>query len=231
MLTMTMATNGASQPTSPTTMRRTFILSMMLTMCSLWNNNIRVEAFVAKTNHPPIFMTRNGRVVPSALSVTASPAPAAGSTVTTKSSTTAGKGFGTTSSSTAVTVEDEQGTVTPTEEKAGENLLSLPIIEIKNRLLDLLPRMTGTAEEFAAVESYVNALEDKYVPVQTLDFLNLAMGGEWQLLFSTNLLGPPNRSLRLREMFQKVETSGLKGKLTNEVRFVGKFLLCVHLYL
>jgi hypothetical protein len=42
--------------------------------------------------------------------------------------------------------------------------------------------MTGKDEEYRAVEAYVNLLEDKYTPVQTIDFLNLAMAGDWQLV-------------------------------------------------
>mmetsp|Transcript_14867 Transcript_14867/g.28537 ORF Transcript_14867/g.28537 Transcript_14867/m.28537 type:complete len:272 (-) Transcript_14867:153-968(-) len=91
--------------------------------------------------------------------------------------------------------------------------------EIKSRLLDLLPRMTGKAEEFRDIESYVNALEDKYVPVQTLGFLNMATEGDWQLLFSTNRLGVPNTKLRLRELKQCIATDNLKGSLTNIARW------------
>lgn len=58
----------------------------------------------------------------------------------------------------------------------------LTLIDLKTRLLDLLPRMTGKPEEFRLVEAYVNHLEKKYAPPQTLGFLNLAMGGTWQLV-------------------------------------------------
>ncbi len=88
--------------------------------------------------------------------------------------------------------------------------------EIKVLLLDLLPRMKGTKEEFRLVEAYVNALEDSYVPPQTLDFLNLAMSGEWQFLFTTNQLKRPSLSLRLTELTQKLESNGLKGKIINQ---------------
>lgn len=87
--------------------------------------------------------------------------------------------------------------------------------EAKRLLIDLVPRMTGKEEEYRAVESYVDLLEETYAPVQTLGFLNLAMAGEWQLLFSTNLTGRPNRNLRLRELVQKIETEGLKGSIRN----------------
>jgi len=87
--------------------------------------------------------------------------------------------------------------------------------EAKRALTDLVPRMTGSDEDYRAVESYVNLLENKYSSIQTLDFLNLAMAGEWQLLFSTNLMGRPNRRLRLTELVQKIEADGFGGRLIN----------------
>lgn len=105
------------------------------------------------------------------------------------------------------------------EQKDGEeteDLSTMDTMEIKSRLLDLLPRMKGTPEEYHSVESYVNALEDRYVPVQTLDFLNLAMSGEWQLLFSTNIGGNPRPNFRLRELFQRIECNDMNGTIVNE---------------
>mmetsp|Transcript_32732 Transcript_32732/g.72178 ORF Transcript_32732/g.72178 Transcript_32732/m.72178 type:complete len:330 (-) Transcript_32732:648-1637(-) len=90
---------------------------------------------------------------------------------------------------------------------------------VKELLVDLLPRMTGKADEFHKVENYINALEDKYEPVQTLQFLNMAMGGEWQLLFSTNRLGVPNTRLRLRELVQRVEPKANDGAVINVARW------------
>lgn len=120
-------------------------------------------------------------------------------------SATAGKGFG---------AVEEKTTNTKTAGKPTDNR---PINEIKAELLDLLPSMTGTEEEFRKVEDMVNALEEKYVPAQTLGFLNLAMSGEWQLLFSTNLTGSGNPAkFRLRELFQKIETNNLEGTISNQ---------------
>lgn len=96
------------------------------------------------------------------------------------------------------------------------DLSSMNTSEVKDLLLDLLPRMKGTKEEFRLVEAYVNALEDSYTPPQTLDFLNLAMSGEWQFLFTTNQLKRPSPSLRLTELTQKLESNGLKGKIINQ---------------
>lgn len=93
---------------------------------------------------------------------------------------------------------------------------NMSLFEIKAELLDLLLRMTGQSEEFRTVEQLVNALEDRYVPAQTLAFLNLAMQGSWQLLFSTNLAGTPNPvKFRLRELIQRIECRKLEGSLTN----------------
>lgn len=101
----------------------------------------------------------------------------------------------------------------------GDSERTLSVDEVKRALIDLIPRMKGEDEEYRTVESYVNMLEEKYAPVQTIDFLNLAMSGEWQLLFSTNLLGPPSRKLRLREMLQTVDASGFGGTLVNTAQW------------
>jgi hypothetical protein len=90
---------------------------------------------------------------------------------------------------------------------------SLP--ELKQELLDLLPRLTGQAAEYRTVEQLVNALEshDEYVPPQTLPFFTLATQGSWQLLFSTQLwAGPSNpRKFRLREMMQIMHENDNNG--------------------
>ena len=94
---------------------------------------------------------------------------------------------------------------------------TLTLMEVKEKLLDLVPRMTGQDHEFRSVEELVNALEDRYQPVQTLQFLNLANQGDWQLLFSTNLSGTPNPAkFRLRELIQRIQTNKLEGGLVNE---------------
>lgn len=96
-----------------------------------------------------------------------------------------------------------------------ELILKMNPTQLKEKLLSLLPRMTGTPEEFRLVEQYVNALEDKFIAPQTLDFFNLASVGEWQFLFTTNQLGRPSPKLRLTELIQSVEVSGFDGVLTN----------------
>jgi len=101
-------------------------------------------------------------------------------------------------------------------EKKSKDPMEMDPDEIKDALLDLLPRMKGTSEEFIKVEAYVNALEDKFVQPQTLDFFNLAVAGEWQFLFTTHQLGRPSPLLRLTELIQKIEVNGLDGVLCNQ---------------
>lgn len=117
------------------------------------------------------------------------------------------------------------------EETIQQEISKLNPTEIKSKLLDLLPRMTGTPSEFKYVESYVNALEEKYIQPHTLDFLNLAMIGEWQFLFTTDQLGRPSRKLMLTELVQKVEVDGLKGTVTNKVSVLNVYIyVCIYLY-
>jgi len=89
------------------------------------------------------------------------------------------------------------------------------ISEIKSRLIEIIPRCTGKREELETISVLVNALEEKYTPMLTLDFLNLAMEGDWQLLFTTNQLGIPLRNLRLRELYQRIEPNIASGRILN----------------
>lgn len=122
-------------------------------------------------------------------------------------SSTAGTGF----SKAKITKAD-----IPIKKSRHADLMNQRPDQIKDLLLELLPRMTGTAEEFKKVEDYVNALEEKYLPPTTLGFLNIAMAGEWQFLFTTNQLGNPSPFLRLTELVQTVKVNGLEGTLTNQ---------------
>lgn len=105
-----------------------------------------------------------------------------------------------------------------TEEKETDDIFEIKELtadEAKRELVDLISRIQGSEEEYRAIQDHINFLEAEYVAVQTLDFLNMAIAGDWQLLFSTNLLGRPARKLRLREMIQRVEPDKLNGTLTN----------------
>ena len=127
--------------------------------------------------------------------------------VASSTSSTSGKGFA---------PANNNGHVKTTEELK-EEAMALTPAELKANLLDLIPKMMGKPEEFRLVESYVNALEDKFVPPQTLGFLNMAMIGDWQFLFTTNQIGRPSPNLRLTELLQRIECSNFDGKLTTEV--------------
>ncbi len=122
------------------------------------------------------------------------------------SNNTSGKGF-------AKTKDDTNNT----NNNINETITKMNPTQIKEKLLNLLPRMTGTKDEFQLVEAYINALEHKFIPPQTLDFFNLAMVGEWQFLFTSNQLGRPSPKLRLTELIQKVEVDGFGGQLINQV--------------
>jgi hypothetical protein len=125
-----------------------------------------------------------------------------------------GKGFANQSTSQNQNVTDD----------VDDQIMKMNATQLKEKLLDLLPRMTGTSEEFKSVESYVNALEDKFMPPQTLDFLNLAMVGEWQFLFTSNQLGRPSPKLRLTELVQQIEVDGFDGKMTNKVSYSNGYI-------
>lgn len=114
---------------------------------------------------------------------------------------------------------DEDASASESESNIPKELQEMQAAQVRDLLVDLLPRMTGQKDEFRQVENYINALEDKYVQVQTLDFLNLAISGDWQLLFSTNRLGIPNTKLRLRELIQRIDPKNLNGTVTNMARW------------
>ncbi|GKY92152.1 hypothetical protein MPSEU_000186500 [Mayamaea pseudoterrestris] len=118
-------------------------------------------------------------------------------------------------SSASVQAISEQSIQSSSETKASASNL----LQAKQDLLHLLPRMTGQADEFRRVEQLVNTLENQYQPAQTLQFLNFAMQGDWQLLFSTNLAGLPMMNpniFRLREQYQRAACNGLEGTLQTE---------------
>jgi hypothetical protein len=77
--------------------------------------------------------------------------------------------------------------------------------------------MMGTDDDYRQVETYVNTLEKRFTPVQTLPFFNMATTGEWQLLFSTNLAGMfPRPNFRLRELIQRIDTNNFHGTICNQ---------------
>lgn len=125
----------------------------------------------------------------------------------------------TTTATTNTVLYSQSATELESSEESTPTLLDISQQEAREKLLDLIPKMTGQPEEFRLVESYVNTLEDKFSPPQTLDFLNLAMAGEWQFLFTTNQLGRPSPLLRMTELTQVISVQGLEGKLINACMF------------
>ena len=106
------------------------------------------------------------------------------------------------------------------DDKNNNNHVALSLEDARAELLDLLPSMTGQAHEYRRVETLVNTLESQYEPIQTLEFLNLMQQGEWQLLFSTNLVNRPFVSplvFRMRELYHVMECNQLVGNLTARV--------------
>ena len=133
------------------------------------------------------------------------------------------KGFGTQkkpSMSSRLSHNEEPSSSAPEKD---ENQSVLSIDEAKAELLELLPSLTGKAHEYRRVETLVNTLESLYQPVQTLDFLNLLQQGDWQLLFSTNMVNNPQKGIvspqvfRMRELFHTMECANLGGNLTTHV--------------
>lgn len=119
----------------------------------------------------------------------------------------AGKGFGTSSSVPSSILSSRK-----------QDLDTLTCAELKDRLMFLLSRTAGKKDDNDEISTIVNTLESKYKPVETLEFFNMAMAGDWQLMFSTNRLGTPDVKLRLRELIQRIQpdkTKSKQGKITN----------------
>ena len=117
---------------------------------------------------------------------------------------------------------------TPSNNNVDEDpLLGKGIDELKSLLVELLSTMTeGTPQEFELIERYVNAIEQKFEPPQTLDFLNMIMGGnDWQFLFTTNQLGRPSPKLRLTGLVQSVRTNGFDGEVENQVSVYVSYMI------
>lgn len=90
----------------------------------------------------------------------------------------------------------------------------------KHELLQIIPKMTGKdPAQNLRVETLINYLESQYQQCHTIDFFNLAVGGEWQFVFSTNLKNGISRDLRLTSFKQVIEGEGYQGKVTTIAGF------------
>ena len=98
---------------------------------------------------------------------------------------------------------------------------------VKRRLLDVLPTFTGkNMEENILVEGLINELEEDYKnsplsKIQTVAFFGLAIGGEWDLVMSTNMLA----KTKTDDLDDFVEwklslTSPIKQKINTENRML-----------
>ncbi|KAL7556750.1 hypothetical protein ACA910_008086 [Epithemia clementina (nom. ined.)] len=140
----------------------------------------------------------------------------------TTAATTSSSSSATASSSTAST--NDTASSTDKETDGGKAILDMSLEEAKSELLALLPSMTGQAHEYRRVEILVNTLESLYQPVQTLDFWNLLQQGEWQLLFSTNMVNNQKTKgivnplvFRMRELYHTMQCAQRKGNWTTHV--------------
>ena len=92
----------------------------------------------------------------------------------------------------------------------------------KAKLMMICPNMTGkNSQENDLVEDLINFLEEEYkasTPIQTVAFFDLAIGGTWELLMSTNMVGKtsksPSESDELLGVFDDNEL-GMRLKLVN----------------
>jgi len=118
----------------------------------------------------------------------------------------------------ASTPQEFTSPVKPEEQSKDESSSIVKSQILKEKVMNLLPRMK-TEDEALSLENYINAMESDFVPLQTLGFMNLAIGGEWRLLFSTKLRGGPRPNFRITEMAQILEPSGLAGTIINKVKW------------
>merc|ERR1719469_422554 len=67
-------------------------------------------------------------------------------------------------------------------EGENRNLDNLSLNEVKSLLLTILQKSSIMKKDLVYISDLVNVLEQKYVPVQTLEFLNFAIAGEWEMV-------------------------------------------------
>jgi hypothetical protein len=93
---------------------------------------------------------------------------------------------------------------------------SLSLLECKVKLLDLVSRAKNENEELKQIEALISTLEERHTPIQTLEFYNMAVGGIWKFIFSSEIyLRPFPRFLRLGEFVQTIQLEGSRGNVTN----------------
>jgi hypothetical protein len=93
---------------------------------------------------------------------------------------------------------------------------SLSLLECKVKLLELISRRKGENEDMKQIEALISTLEKRHTPILTLEFYNMAVGGMWKFIFSSEIyLRPFPRFLRLGEADQTIQLEGSRGNVTN----------------
>lgn len=93
---------------------------------------------------------------------------------------------------------------------------SLSVQECKVTLVELISRLEGETEQLKQIEALISTLEERHTPILTLDFFNMAMGGMWKFIFSSEIyLRPFPRFFRLGDVAQTIQLQGSRGNVTN----------------
>lgn len=103
----------------------------------------------------------------------------------------------------------------------GKQVLSTT--ECKKELIGLLTKKIEIEEEFLdyRIEYLTKYLEYKYVPIQTIPFLNFALSGNWDMLYSNALVTRADKSLdwKISQEIISDEGEGSTGILNNIVKW------------
>lgn len=100
----------------------------------------------------------------------------------------------------------------------------LSTIECKRELIGLLTKAIEIEEEFLdyRVEYLTKYLEYKYVPIQTIPFLNFALSGHWDMLYSNALVTRADKTLAYKISQEIIADDGegsASGTLNNIVKW------------
>lgn len=78
---------------------------------------------------------------------------------------------------------------------------------------------TFNSEENVKIESLINFLESKFSPIMTTPFLNLALSGEWNLLYSNTATKTEYKNLELNitQVLTPLTSDSFNGSLVNNI--------------
>jgi len=85
--------------------------------------------------------------------------------------------------------------------------------QVKEDLLELFP--IQSLDDKIKADSLIEALENSYFPIHTLDFFNLGIQGKWQLVYSTVPIRSPASELDIPQLTQEIIPNGQNGTLVN----------------